>query len=107
MALAVTAAVVPFPAGVVAAAPAAPIVGVCLAAGQTLPRAELTLFIGSDPTAAADYRPVMLNGSPFRVPVGLGGNYAVPAGLIPTGANIQVALTNYGGAAATVNLITS
>jgi hypothetical protein len=107
VALAVTAAVVPFPAGVVAAAPVAPIVGVVLAAGQTLPRAELTLFIGSDPTAAADYRPVMLNGNPFKLPIGSGGYFQLPVGLIPTGANIQVGLSNFGGAAATVNLITT
>lgn len=106
MATAVTAAVVPFPAGVIAVAPVAPIVGVCLVTGN-LPRAELFLMIGSDPTAATDYRPVMLNGNPYKLPVGDGGYFQLPVGLIPTGANIQVGLTNFGGAAATVNLITS
>lgn len=79
-----------------------------MASGQNLPRAECQIYVASDPTAAADYRPAMLpNGTPFNVPVGLGGVFEVPAGLIPVGAKIQVGLTNFGGAAATVNVISS
>lgn len=107
MALAVTAAVVPFPGGLVAAAPAAAIVGVCLSTAN-LPRALLTLFVGSDPTAAADYRPVCdSSGNVLKWPVGEGGFFPLPANLIPVGAKIQVGLENFGGASATVNLVTS
>lgn len=107
MALAVTAAVVPFPAGVVAAAPAAVITGVVLVT-PTLPNAVLTLFVGSDPTAATDYRQVYgLDNKPLVIPVGSGGFFPIPQNIIPIGAKIQVALTNFGAASATVNLVTA
>lgn len=108
MALTTTAAVVPFPAGVVAlSAPATAVVGVILAT-PNLPRAVVSFFIGSDPTAASDYRPVCDQfGNPLQYPVGLGGYFPIPANAIPAGAKIEVALTNAGSAAATVNLIST
>lgn len=106
MALAVNTVTVPFPAGVVAATLAGTLVGVCLKT-VPLPRAELQVLVAADQATPADYRPVMVGNVPLSLPVGNGGYVAFPQNIIPPLAKVQVALTNYGGASADVDLVTS
>lgn len=95
----------PFPAGVVATTLAGTLVGVCL---QTPPltRAELQVLVAADQTTPADYRPVMNGNVPLSIPLGSGGYAPFPQNIVPPLAKVQIALTNYGGANAGVDLVT-
>jgi hypothetical protein len=107
VALAVTPVVVPFPAGVVAATLAGTLQGIALAT-PSLPRAEAQILFALDQATPGSYVPLLdAKGIPVLFPVGDAGVCPVPQNVIPPLAKIQVLLTNFGGASATVDLITS
>jgi hypothetical protein len=107
VALAVTSVTVPFPAGVVAATLAGALQGIALAT-PGLPRAEALILFALDQATPGNYTPVLdAHGIPLVFPVGDAGYVPFPQNVIPPLANIQVQLTNFGGAAATVDLITT
>lgn len=107
MALAVTPVVVPFPAGVVAATLAGTLQGVALAT-PGLPNAALSVLVALDQATPANYVPVTdANGKPLVLPVGNGGYIPFPQNVVPPLTKIQVALTNFGAASATVDLVTA
>lgn len=107
MALAVTPVVVPFPAGVVATTLAGTLQGIALAT-PNLPRAEALILFALDQVTPANYTPVLdARGVPLLLPVGDAGYVPFPANVLPPLSKIQVQLNNFGGAAATIDLITS
>lgn len=97
---------VTFPGGVAAVTLTGSLLGFSLNTAN-LPLAELTVQVAADQATPADYRPVMVGGKPLVLPIGRGGYFGIPPEVQQLPAKIQLTLTNFGAATASVELYQS